>query len=115
MDHRLVVSLALVLILLIRLFGPLFSFKHHLVLAPFAVDVWYLDVCVSLFSSPSDQLLRFVQEVVGVEDRWPLKFSSLPARIPFLWSVWLSVFRFLSSAAYILSLLLLRALLSSRV
>ena len=120
MDHGLDVSLALVLILLIRLSGPFFSFKHHLVLAPFfAADVWYLDSCVSLFSAPSDPLLCFVQEVVGIEDRWPLKFSSLPACIPFLWGVWLSVFRsslrrrdsrlpLLASAAFVLSRRLLR-------
>lgn len=113
--------LCLVLVLLIRLSGPLFSFRNHPVLAPFfLVDALYLDSLIGVSTLDGlDPIGAFVQETVLLEDRWPLSFSSLPSCLPLLWSVWCSSFSHalrnrtprlavLSSAAFVLSCRCLR-------
>ena len=84
------------------------------------VDPWYLDSCITVFSSSgTDPLALFVEQVVSEEHRWPLQFSRLPSCIGLLSSVWSSVFArllrsrhaslaVLSASAFVLSRRLLR-------
>ena len=122
-SHELSVALALcILIRLARCRAPLLN---DAVLRPFLeVDARYLDSLHDILTRPQDPpdpLVSFVQDASLQEERFPLQFREVPAKLPVLWGVWCDIYsralhqrgvvlRMLSSAALVLSMRCLRCM-----
>ena len=110
--------MALALCILIRLARCRAPLLNDAVLRPFLeVDARYLDSLHDILTRPQD----FVHDASLQEERFPLQFREVSAKLPVLWGVWCDIYsralhqrgvvlRMLSSAALVLSMRRLRCM-----